>query len=352
MVALMAMFVAAAVSASPFLVVTGANTPEAVKVALDAAAPLPGGVGITAAGGVAAFTESGTLLEFRDTDLAAIWPADEAAPYAWYVTPEDDAGLFSVSYGASVSVVPAEIAQRLLIDGVLHRIGSVQVPGDRPASILRVGGFRRDPVIDASGRTVEIPTAGKTRVARSRHITLPDPDNPILGLETGRDLDDRIIVWTGPGPRNGWRNLTLSTLLDGALDESPDSATRYVAIRAEASGTAAATFTVAEIEAGASITGLDAGVAFPSITVPAGEFVRLAVVVPTGDAFTYFSHAQFNGGGFPANARSLYFADSPTDTITLTSGADVDVYVAHLLYTALTFGTGWHAYFDRDSVNP
>ena len=334
-----------------FLVVTRSDTPAAVRDALLAANPLPNGEGITASGGVARVDDNvrprpQAFMHVRGDDIAYIWPDGAAGPFAWFVTPESDAGMFiAFHHGGASPVVAVEHAQRLLIDGVLHRIGSGQLPGDRPG-VLDISMQRRAAVIDATARSVEIPDPAKARVARARQVPPPSPDNPILGRATARDLDDQMIVWTGAG--SGWRNLTLSRLLAGIYTE-PDDGTRYLAVRVEHISTALATFSVDEIEAGTSYAGLATGFAFPVFAdpLPADMFPRLAVAVPTGDPFEFFALGAFNG----RNLRFTFPAD-PTDTITLTNGESVDVYVQFRLSSGLTMRAGNFAYFENDAVNP
>ena len=322
-----------------FLVVTRPSAPEAVKAAIDAAAPLAGGVGITASGGVAAFTDYGTKpLEFRGDDLATIWPTDEAAPHAWIIATEDDDGLYTVSHGLNVPLTPSDLDQRLLIDGVLHSIGVVQVPGDRPASILRVGGTRRDPVIDASRRSVEIPSAAKTRVARAT----PSAETIEFGDAVSRNLRAKIVVWNG----RRWGNLTVGKLLAGIYSET-DLDARYVALKAGLP-TVPPTFSIAEIEAGARLVGLATGIAFKDIPVPAtGEGLFTAVAVPVNDPFEFYGHERF-----PSRNKRTSLSRTPSDSITLTSGEEVDVYISSRALVPSVFAPGWYAYFDSDSVNP
>ena len=325
-----------------FLVVSRDNTVEALKAAIDAVSPLPGGDGITDDGGVATFVDSGEIIQFDAAALARIWPAEGPAPYAWFVAAEDDDGVYTVYHGGPVGTRPVEIDQRLLIDGVLHRVGVVQVPGDRPdMPSWRVGLNRSDALIDARGRVVEIPSPAKVRVVRAS----PRAETAQLGDTVSRNMASRIPVKTGPT----WGSLTVRELLRGIFSEA-DTSTRYVALRVEASGTPPATFTASEIEAGASLEGLSTGLAFPDLPdpFPSGMGVRIGVAVPEGDLFEYFSVARFPFGD---NRRSQFFAADPTDTIELSDGR-VDVYVSFTIYAHLLFLDTYRAYFDPESVSP
>ena len=150
-----------------FLVVTSADTPEAVVAAIEAANPLHNGEGITAAGAVASFTDAGETLPIRGDDVALIWPDGGSAPYVWFVAPEGDDGVFSVYYGGLAPVIPAEIEQRLLIDGLLYRIGSAQIPGTAAPQAWSVGLNRSDAERQPC-RLVRHPSAWVQRLLRRR----------------------------------------------------------------------------------------------------------------------------------------------------------------------------------------
>ena len=333
--ALAVLFAAALpLAAQSYLVVTRTNTPEAVKAALDAAASLTNGEGITASGGVASFTDTGETMRFRGADFAAIWPVAGPAPYAWFVAPEGDPGVFTVYHGGATGATATEIAQRLLIDGTLYRIGSVQVPSGRPANFWSVGLNRTDPVTDVSGRTVEIPADAKVRVARAA-IT-----GPVLVVDSqpSRRLLHSLAVYDNRAKR--WEHITVAAFLRDIYTE-PDGNTRYFALKETD------TFVAADFLAGAIVTGLDSGVAAPDVTGITAA--RLAVAVPVGVPFDYFS-AGLRNGGYRSFTRSV-FTEAPVDTIDV-DGVSVNVHLSHRRQSTLIFSAGVNVYFDRDSTNP
>ena len=325
-----------------FLVVTRANTPEAVQAAMLAANPLPNGEGVTPSGAVASFVDSGEVLRVSGANIGALWPDGQPAPFAWFVAREDDRGIFSLTYGGPRAVVIEGIEQRLIIDGVLHRIGSAQIGGDAPALTgdrWNIGLHRAPPPALAADREVEIPTAAKARVARA------DPgreQEAEFGVLAGRNLDARIVVWDGQhaGGRGRWENLTLRVLLAGIYEEA-DTNTRYFALKETD------TFVAADFLAGAVLTGLDTGVAAPDVTSIA--IARLAVAVPVGVPFDYIS-AGLRNGGYRSFTRSV-FTEAPVDTIDV-DGVSVNVHLSHRRQSTLIFSAGVNIYFDRDSTNP
>lgn len=322
-----------------FLVVTPAGTPESVKAALDATASLPGGTGFSGSGTVAALDDEGAAAaEFHGSHLTTIWPAAGAAPYAWYVTPEDDAGTFQLTFGPSITTLASDHAQRLLIDGVLHRIGSAQVPGVRPSSSLTVALQRSEPAVT---RTVELPTPSKARVTRAR----PPVGAIVLASRSAlrpRELADSVVVWDNS--EDEYRVMPIRDLLRDIYTE-PDAVRRYVATKVAAARPT--TFTEAELLAGATAEGLATGIAMPATPMGA-ERVWVGVAMEAGTAFPYFA-LQATNAGF--NERAQRFSADPDDTVQI-AGVDYDLYVALRDSAAVFTGTGFHAYFDRDSVNP
>ena len=325
-----------------FLVVTRGDTPGAVVAAIEAANPLHNGEGITAAGAVASFTDAGETLPIRGDDVALIWPDGGSAPYVWFVAPEGDDGVFSVYYGGLAPVIPAEIEQRLLIDGLLYRIGSAQIPGTAAPQAWSVGLNRSDAEIDASARSVEIPTAGKVRAAKN------EPPERVVKV-TGGESDARnprhaLIVWDDR--QNRWEWILVSTFLRD-IYTATDAYTRYVALKAyDPASPDQPAFTATEMLAGESVEGVTIGVAFPTVPVGA-ERVWVAIAIPTGVPFAFWNLGITNSA---LNQRQL-FLDSDVIRAEPIGTDTFDIYVSR----AALFATrlpGYSVYFDADSVNP
>ena len=288
-------------------------------------------------GPCASFADAGETLPIRGDDVALIWPDGESAPYAWFAAPENDDGVFSVYYGGLAPVVPVEIEQRLLIDGLLYRIGSAQIPGTEAPRAWSVGLNRSDAVIDASGRSVEIPTAAKTRAVSARQ-------RPSTAVEYGtggatRNLDARMVVRL----EGAWRNMSIRDLLDGIYAEA-DANFRYVATKGTALDGVMPTFDIGDFIELNRVRGLTQGAEIPSVS-GSPELLWIAVAVPVGVPFNFYGLGAQNSG---FNVRANVTAD-PVDTGEI-DGVTYNIYVASYGNFPVSFAS--YVFFDRDSVAP